>query len=284
MDIPVDDALLQIFDVEHGACALLTCRTASGAIRLMVDCGHNASTKWYPGTHLRQLGVSSLEQLVITNYDEDHVSGYPNLLSQGIFIDWIMRNVSVTPQTIRTLKTEDGMGVGIETLINTLDAFLPPGTSSGTPHQFPGVTYEAFINRYPSFDDENNLSLVLYLTVHGTSFLFPGDMETAGFEYLLSTNPRFRTITGQIDVLIASHHGRENGICDSMFSKWNCRPSIVVISDDYKQYSTQETSAWYGQRCSGVTGFRNQPLRKVLSTRSDGEIRFSFANGTCRAC
>jgi hypothetical protein len=32
---------LQIFDVEHGACSLLT---ADNNARVMIDCGHNATT------------------------------------------------------------------------------------------------------------------------------------------------------------------------------------------------------------------------------------------------
>lgn len=40
---------LQIFDVEHGACALLT---ADNGTRLMIDCGHNATTGWRPGSYL----------------------------------------------------------------------------------------------------------------------------------------------------------------------------------------------------------------------------------------
>lgn len=55
---------LQIFDVEHGACALLT---ADNEARLMIDCGHNASTGWKPGSYLKQQGISSLEMLTITN-------------------------------------------------------------------------------------------------------------------------------------------------------------------------------------------------------------------------
>lgn len=68
---------LQIFDVEHGACALLTCNNET---RLMIDCGHNASTGWYPGSYLRSKGITYLDMLAITNYDEDHVSGLANLL------------------------------------------------------------------------------------------------------------------------------------------------------------------------------------------------------------
>ncbi len=56
------------------------------------------------------------------------------------------------------------------------------------------------------------------------------------------------------------------------------------ISDDYKQYSTQETTTYYGSKALGIHGFRGVPgIRKVLTTRSDGFIQFSFQNGRCLA-
>jgi len=282
MVIPqINDGVLQIFDVEHGACALLTVPALGGWKRLLVDCGHNATTKWYPGEHLRSLGVSHLDEMVITNYDEDHLSGFPNLLRQGINVEWIFRNPTVAPQTIRRLKSETGMGPGIDALITSLANFGPPAPGGGYPI-FQGVQLEYFYNQYPYFEDENNLSLVLHLTIHGISFLFPGDMERSGFENMLNTNMRFRAVVGGLDVLVASHHGRDSGIYPNMFDVWGCRPKLVVISDDYKQYNTQETVRYYASKCSGIADFRySGNARKVLTTRNDGEIIFSFANGKC---
>lgn len=282
--IAVNDALLQIFDVEHGACSLLTTPDGLGGWkRLLIDCGHNATTRWYPGQHLRQQGVTLLEQLVITNYDEDHASGYPDLLAQGIYVDWIARNTSVEPGTIAFLKSETGMGEGIDALAQSLQAFGPAGGAGVPPPVFPGVSRECFFNSYPDFDDENNLSLVLYLSVFGKTFLFPGDMERRGFEHLLATNPRFQQVVGNVDVLIASHHGRRSGVCPAMFDTYRCRPTLVVISDDYKQYDTQETTAYYAAQANGISNFRGSGIdRKVLTTRCDGEIAFSFRDGMCR--
>lgn len=279
--LSVNDALLQIFDVEHGACALLTTPTNQGTPkRLLIDCGHNSTNGWYPGRYLRELGTTSLEQLIVTNYDEDHVSGYPDLIAQGLFVEWIMRNTSVTPATLSNLKRDTGMGNGIATLVQTLGQYLPPGGSPSPPPIFPGVSLEYFCNDYPIFEDENNLSLVVYLKVQNTSFLFPGDMEYDGFENLLLTNSRFRQIVSSIDVLIASHHGRENGICEAMFDTFCCRPQLVVISDDYKQYDTQETARYYASKASGINNFREWGrTRKVLTTRRDGDIHFTWKNG-----
>src|SRR5581483_5576455 len=115
---------LQIFDVEHGACALLT---ADNYARLMIDCGHNGITGWKPGSYLREQGISQLEMLAITNYDEDHASGAVDLFD-NVFVAWILRNQTVSGSTIRTLKREGGMGPGIERLASVIDySFTAPG-------------------------------------------------------------------------------------------------------------------------------------------------------------
>lgn len=280
--IPLHDGALQIFNVEHGACALLTMPSTGSCHRILIDCGHNSTTRWYPGEHLQLMGIDQLQLLVVTNYDEDHVSGFRNLIERGVSIHQILRNPAVTPATIAHLKTEDGMGPGIDALVRVL-TYVPQVDVVG--NQFPlpyGVRMEWFWNPYPYFEDENNLSLVLVLDVYGFKFMFPGDMETAGFRNLLNTNVRFRAVVGEIHVLVAAHHGRNNGICEEMFDTWRCRPKLIVISDDYKQYITQETANYYGSKAMGITGFRHDKgLRKVLTTRSDGELLFSFQNGHC---
>ena len=61
---------LEIFNVEHGQCALLT---TDNGMRMMIDCGHSTVTHWYPGNYLSSLGISYLDMLVVTNYDQDCV-------------------------------------------------------------------------------------------------------------------------------------------------------------------------------------------------------------------
>lgn len=261
---------LEIFDVEHGACALLTCDNGA---RLMIDCGHNGSTGWRPGTYLRSIGVSSLEMLAITNYDEDHVSGLPDLLS-NVDVQWLWRNKTVAPTTIRELKSEDGMGKGIEALVNMASTY--GGDTQSSPPTFPGVERSAFCNGYPAFDDENNLSLVVHLSIAGTNFLFPGDLECAGWESLLRQQA-FRDLVSNVHVLVASHHGRESGICPDLFDKYNCNPYYVVISDKGYMFDTQRTVPYYRSKCRGGP-FRGE-TRHVLTTRNDGRIVFSFGNG-----
>ncbi len=262
---------LQIFDVEHGACALLTCDDGK---RIMIDCGHNATTGWRPGTYLNSVGVAYLDKLVITNYDEDHVSGAPDLFDK-VSVGCIVRNTSVSPADITRLKSEDGMGAGIERLVWELERnFLPPGTALGQPPVFQGVT-ETYFHHYPyDFDDENNLSLVLKLNCMGANLIFPGDLETAGWLKMLNV-PGFIPALQNMDVFVASHHGRESGCCEDIFKHF--KPRFVVISDKSKGYQTQETTGWYSDRALGGI-FNGDNGRKVVTTRSDGDLVIEFAN------
>lgn len=260
---------LTVFDVQHGACALLTCDNGN---RIMIDCGHNGENDWRPGNYLAERKIKQLELLVVTNYDEDHVSGLPNLTSK-VNIRALLRNTSVKPEDLKELKSEDGMGPGIDELVDmarTYNRDFEPGTAP----VYPRVERQVFYHRYPTFDDENNLSLILNLRIAGINFLFTGDLERAGWEELLKTNESFRETVKNVHILFAAHHGRENGFYEPLFTKFQCSPYLVVISDKQKQYQSQETVDSYVKYTKGflVGGTK----RYVLTTRKDDTMRFDF--------
>src|SRR5439155_24628707 len=131
-------------------------------------------------TYLVQQSLSQLDMLGITNYDEDHASGAVNLFD-NISVSWLFRNTSVSGATIKKLKREQGMGPGIERLAYAIDNIF---TGGGAPTQQPvlqGVERQFFYNTYPQFDDENNLSMIVFLKCHGIGVMFPGDLEKVGF-------------------------------------------------------------------------------------------------------
>jgi beta-lactamase superfamily II metal-dependent hydrolase len=266
---------LDVFNVEHGACAVLHCDNGQ---HFMFDCGHNASTGWRPGDYLAANGAWSLRTLFVTNYDEDHVSGIRNLFAK-VNVETIFRNTSVTPQMIKSLKTEDGMGLGIEFLVAKLIEWAKnPGLVVGDIGFPPGVSVNLFHNRYGEFDDENNLSMAVELTVNGLSFMLTGDLEKAGWKKLLE-RADMRAALARTKIFFASHHGRESGCCPEIFDY--CKPIFVVISDKAKGYQTQETHAFYHARASGGRVHGESDLRYVLTTRNDGHISFDvMADGS----
>ncbi len=139
-------------------------------------------------------------------------------------------------------------------------------------------------NRYGSdFTDTNNLSVATFVTYGSFTALFTGDLEKPGWRTLLN-NPVVRTALPSVTVLVASHHGRENGCSDEAFSL--LRPDVVVFSDDDIKYETQNTVEWYRQRVVGIPDltkptdvWTGQPRRRVLTTRRDGALTFNINSG-----
>jgi beta-lactamase superfamily II metal-dependent hydrolase len=260
--------LLDIFDVEHGACALIT---TSGGKHIMIDCGDNTTTGWEPGTALLRRGIRSLERLIVTNYDEDHASGFANLY-RCVTVFGLQRNASVSAQLLHHLKTEDGIGIGIAGLASVFSSYAGPAL----PTVVDDIVISAFYNQPGTppfgFDDENNLSLCVFISCGAHRIIFPGDMESAGWRALLQSAWFVQQLNG-VTLFVASHHGRENGYCEEVL---NLCPTIqaVIISDKKKGHQSQETVDRY-RRCA--RGFLyNGERRHVLTTRRDGSMHFQI--------
>jgi hypothetical protein len=98
--------------------------------------------------------------------------------------------------------------------------------------------------------------------------LFAGDLELAGWRRLLTISA-FRQDVLNVSVFVASHHGLESGCCSELFAL--LRPQLVIISDDERQYHSQDTDNWYRTRCSGAVFVTNE-CRYVATTRKDGSM------------
>lgn len=257
---------IKIFDVEHGQCALVEHEREF----VLIDCGHNSSTGWRPSAMLRYRGIGHLDALIVTNADEDHASDLPAVL-QTAAVARLYSNPTVLGGDVLYLKEQHGCGPGIEALSGILGgspSLLPPPWLGG-------AIIRAFWNDYPGdFQDENNLSLVTILEWEGFAICFPGDMERAGWQRLLA-NFHFRQAMSRVTVFMASHHGRQNGYFEPLFTATGMAPQLIVISDAGIQHATQETVRDYARHAQGV--WINGRQRFVLTTRADGMIEFSRA-------
>ncbi|MGX5851037.1 ComEC/Rec2 family competence protein [Mesorhizobium sp. PL10] len=261
---------LRIFDVEHGQCSHIV--TDSGR-HVLIDAGHNSSTNWRPSAFLPRQGITRIDKLIISNFDEDHASDLHNLVN-AVGIGTLVKNPSVSAEQLRYVKDIGGIGRGIDALAKMMTRYTAPAASN---IDYGDVKVQHFWNRYPAeFEDENNLSLVSIIESHGIRICFPGDMEVAGWEKLLEREA-FREAIGRVDILVASHHGRRNGCSDRLFDETGLYPHFVVISDSGREYASQETVNWYRQRCRGIELDGQQ--RRVLTTRRDGRVRIQTGPG-----
>jgi hypothetical protein len=101
--------------------------------------------------------------------------------------------------------------------------------------------------------------------------VYPGDIEEEGWKTAL-LNPDFRALLRRVNVFMASHHGRESGLCEEVFEI--CRPCAFIISDKEMVHATQETTSWYGRHAYGLNKIMKSPwdtpeTRYVFTTRND---------------
>ena len=248
----------EILNVEHGFAAYAIAQDGSV---LLFDCGHSPTFR--PSEYLWRQGIRVIRRLFVTNYDEDHIADLP-MLRQRFGIEILTRNPSVNSTQLRDMK-EPPISPAMNELLEMIDSFT--GDVSREQLEPPGIQVQTFWNRYPSFEDTNNLSLLTFMDIGGISFAVTGDLELQGWLQLLQ-NSYVRESLRRVNIFIASHHGRESGYCREVFN--HCSPRLVIMSDGPVQYDTQEMANVYRQHASG--GLFNGRTRYVLTTRNDGSL------------
>ncbi len=237
----------------------------------MLDCGCSLDRPWFPSIAFAR---QRIDTLIIQNLDEDHVQDFQDVW-RDVPIGAIFSNPTVSADALKWMKSQ-GMRSGVKQAHALLQAF-GTGMMGNWDQWLGGVAWQAFYNPFGGvFHDTNNLSLAVFVSFGGFTILFGGDMEEKGWKNLI-LNPAFVARLTEVNVYVASHHGRDNGCCDPLMAYM--QPELVIFSDGQKQHETQETARWYAQRTCGIPDYGGQtnsllgpPLRKVMTTRKDGTL------------
>ena len=252
----------RIHDVGHGFCASVV---AENGNTLLFDCGHGEN--FHPSLDLPRRGWRGVEYLFITNFDEDHISDLPQVLDR-LPVDWVYRNPTISAPALRAIKLQSGpISPAMDALLELMASLDREGEGGGALPPIPGVSFRTYWNEFPGFVDTNNLSLVVAVDIGPLHVLIPGDLEASGWRSLLRRTD-FQADLRRINLLIASHHGRESGYCAEVFE--HCYPDLIVFSDSPVVHASQEMATTYRSHASGAE-FGGE-MRRVVSTRKDHEM------------
>jgi len=256
---------IEIFDVGHSHCTVVT---APNGRRMMLDCGQrwDDQTFWTPSLHYFS---QTIDLLALLNLDEDHVSDFESVM-RNCTVPWVLSNPTIGPSQFAVLK-KGGMGSGARAVAGWLAR--PKGPTLGVEPDFMPVQIRWYYGFYVpgAPNTTNDLSLVVIAQFGAFKIVFAGDLEVAGWRRLLAL-PSFRQDLIGTSVFVASHHGRESGCCTELFDLF--RPQLVIISDDERQFDSQDTDDWYRNRCTGAVFAANPDVRRyVATTRKDGSMR-----------
>jgi beta-lactamase superfamily II metal-dependent hydrolase len=260
---------IRIFDVAHGFCAYVVADTGNV---MLFDCGYklDGNDDFTPSTFLYETNCVGIEQLIVCNYDEDHIADLPNL-RDNFKIDTLRRNKSVTAEQLKQIKEEGGpLSDAMKSLLDMMQTYTGPVT---TPIDFGNISTNTFYNNYPTFEDTNNLSCVTFLHYLDVHIVFPGDLEQSGWKALLERD-EFRKELQRVHIFVASHHGRESGYEPQVFDY--CKPQIVIISDAEHEDTVQKDK--YAKHATGMK-LSDGGTKRVLTTWQKGMITIEQSSG-----
>ncbi|MCA1056211.1 DNA internalization-related competence protein ComEC/Rec2 [Rossellomorea aquimaris] len=159
---------------------------------------------------LKSKGVTSLDKLILTHADHDHIGGAEELIDS-----MLIKEIMITPNS--QVKKEMEMLVsratrkGIE--VNQVYSPYRWGSEKNSFHILSPIDVE-----YAG----NNDSLVVFTEIGGLKWLFTGDLEEEGEREFIE---RYDLV---VDVLKVGHHGSDTSTTEAFLDE--LKPSFAVIS------------------------------------------------------
>lgn len=160
-------------------------------------------------------GIQSLDFLLLTHLDKDHIGG------ADILMERIPIGTVYAPDYDKGNKQYEQYIAALETLnIQPIHPTAPVQLTlgAGTLTLLPGEKAE--------YDQSNDYSIIAELIYGSTSFLFAGDAEAERLtEYLVDTP------LPAVNVLKVPHHGRKNSMSNEFFTAV-CPKNAIITCDE----------------------------------------------------
>lgn len=205
-----------------------------GETDVLIDAGASASGAAAIAQYVdRYCTDGVLEYVVATHADSDHISGFAGTSTvRGIFKRYDCRTIiqfSNTNSTSDVLTAfcqarDDEISRGAR-CYTALQCYLQLNGAQKVYDLGNGVTMEVLYQRYyeENTAEENDCSVCLLIKQGDKSFLFTGDLEAAGEEALLASNPTL----GEVTVYKGGHHGSSSSASLAFLNV--IRPQYVCI-------------------------------------------------------
>ncbi len=188
---------LDMLYVGQGECIVVTCDNRS----VMIDCGSSSQEnvgEAVVAPYLKYNGISRLDGVFISHFDEDHYNGLEQVISQGIKVNSLYcGGISTSMQGSTNLYA----GMTLDWADTRLSVQSP--------------------SKNTSYSDENTASLVMTMDYNGYRIIFTGDVDAATEKAIV---PLCNTAT----LLKIAHHGSKNSSCEEFLQKIN--PDYAIIS------------------------------------------------------
>ena len=210
-----------MLDVGQGESVLLT----SGGKFALVDCGSRNS--WYDAggiaaDHLATMGCGTLDYLILTHYDYDHISGVAELLARARVDTLLLPDVSDDAGArFRVELAARNHGVDIQYV--EAETVYTLGESS--------------LTIYPPGDVEgdNEQGLAVLCTYGDYDLLITGDRDMAAERQLIADHD-----LPDIEALVVGHHGSKSSTSKELLEALTPETGIISVGDNSYGHPTED--------------------------------------------
>ena len=214
----------------------------SGETTAVIDCGEKDDGKDLV-KFLQKQDVKTVDKLIITHYDKDHVGGAAKLIELMDVRSVIGPDYNEKSDEFEKFRSAmRAKGIGLKCLREDMEFELG------------GANYRVYApeRSYYGPDDENDFSLVVRLDYHDTSMIFAADAMEQRLSEVMDI--------GSCDLLKVPYHGRKIANLDSFLDEVS--PEYAVVSTSEKEYSsnTRKLLEEHGAEVFGDDGLVLEPF------------------------
>ena len=226
----------------------------AGDADILIDAGSRASSTETTSAYIDQYCTDGvLEYVIATHADQDHIAGFAGSSSSPSIFDRYECEVIIDfPLTDKDSQTYENYVAKRDAEVEAgavhytaLECYNNENGAQRVYQLSDGVEMEILYNYFYEnrSADENNYSVCLLFNQGDKHFLFTGDLEEEGEEYLVQYNE-----LPEVELFKAGHHGSKTSSNDCLLSV--IRPKIVCVcccagTDEYtdepaNQFPTQD--------------------------------------------
>lgn len=241
-----ENLTVHFLDIGQGDCTVLT----QGGHAMLIDAGDNDKGTAVQA-YLNYLGIETLDYVILTHPDADHIGGADVVLYKFDCDTILMPDVEVDTRTyddvIQAIKSR---------------GYTATHPQAGDTCSFGDASFTV-LSPSRSYSDNNNNSIVIRLTHGENTFLFTGDAEEEAEIDILAQG-----LDVQADVLKVGHHGSSTSTSDEFLEAVS--PACAVIScGEGNKYGHPHAETMNKLRMMGITVYRTDEQGTVTAT-SDG--------------
>ena len=232
----------------------------AGDVDILIDAGSRTNSVPFIDDYIDDYVTDDiLEYVIVTHSDQDHIDGFvATNKQQSIFDLYECKTIIDFNLTNKSLKTASGNPTLYAKYLSSRDAEVANGAvhytaldcynnQNGAKRVFElsdSITMEILYNYYYDHKatDENDYS-VCVLFKHGSkAFLFTGDLEESGEEYLVEYND-----LPEVELFKAGHHGSPTSSNDCLLSVIKPKISVACCCSGSVEYTQNLSNTFPSQ-------------------------------------